>query len=82
MHQGNDPRRQVGRTVAPGRFWGPPQARRSLIAHLRRHRDFDLHDIIPELRATGLVDVQTGAMGFGDLQFASATAPATHELAI
>jgi len=63
-------------------FGGPGQARRSLMAHLRHHRDFDLRDIIPELRETGLVDLQTGALGFSDLQFAIATAPATRELTI
>jgi hypothetical protein len=63
-------------------FGGPARARHRLMAHLRQHRHFDLRDIIPELRKTGLVDVQTGALGFSDLQFAIATAPATHEPAI
>jgi len=57
-------------------FGGPAQARHSLMAHLRHHRDFDLHSISPELRETGLVDLQTGALGFSDLQFAIAKAPA------
>jgi ubiquinone/menaquinone biosynthesis C-methylase UbiE len=80
--------REMIRVLKPGGrllvvdFGGPAQARHSLMAHLRHHRDFDLRDIIPELRETGLVDLQTGALGFSDLQFAIATAPATRALAI
>src|SRR5229473_6242284 len=56
-------------------FGGPAQTRHSLMAHLSHHRDFDLHDLIPELHEAGLVDLQTGALGFSDLQFAIAKAP-------
>ncbi len=74
--------REMIRVLKPGGrllvvdFGGPAQARHSLIAHLRHHRDFDLHDISPELRETGLIDLQTGALGFSDLQFVIAKAPA------
>jgi ubiquinone/menaquinone biosynthesis C-methylase UbiE len=63
-------------------FGGAAKARHSLMARLRHHRDFDLRDIIPELRETGLVDLQTGELGFSDLQFAIATAPPTREITI
>ncbi len=63
-------------------FGGPAQTRHSLMAHLSHHRDFDLHDLIPELHEAGLVDLQTGALGFSDLQFAIAKAPARREPAI
>jgi ubiquinone/menaquinone biosynthesis C-methylase UbiE len=56
-------------------FGGRAQARQSLIAHLHHHRDFDLREMIPILRAAGLMDIQSGALGFSDLQFALAVAP-------
>jgi len=56
-------------------FGGPARARQSLIAHLHHHRDFDLREVIPILRAAGLIDIQSGALGFSDLQFALAVAP-------
>ncbi len=52
------------------------------MAHLRHHRDFDLHDISPELHETELIDLQTGALGFSDLQFAIAKALARREPAL
>jgi ubiquinone/menaquinone biosynthesis C-methylase UbiE len=56
-------------------FGGPVQARRGLMAHLASHRAFDLGDVVPELCEEGLADLQSGALGFSDLQFALATAP-------
>jgi ubiquinone/menaquinone biosynthesis C-methylase UbiE len=40
-----------------------------------RHGDFDLRNVIPEVNETGLKDVESGALGFRDLQFIRATAP-------
>jgi ubiquinone/menaquinone biosynthesis C-methylase UbiE len=42
---------------------------------LRRHRHFDLHAVIREVTETGFSAVESGAVGFRDLQFIRATAP-------
>jgi ubiquinone/menaquinone biosynthesis C-methylase UbiE len=50
--------------------------RRGLLTHLhRRHGHVELHDIIAVLTDAGLQVVDSGAVGFRDLQFALAVAP-------
>src|SRR5580700_9923035 len=44
---------------------------------IARHRALDLHDIIPVLRESRLPDIETGAVGFDDLNFASQERPLT-----
>lgn len=55
-------------------FGGPSELRRSLIGRLRDHRDFDLRVAMPVLRNAGFASVETGTLGFSDLEFALATA--------
>jgi ubiquinone/menaquinone biosynthesis C-methylase UbiE len=55
-------------------FGGPARERRGLIAHFHRHNQFDLRDVIPVLSGAGLNSVESGAVGFSDLQFVLAAA--------
>src|SRR5258706_300640 len=61
--------------IAAKRLGGPGEKRRGLIAHFHRHHRFDLRAVIPMLSDAGLNDVESGAVGFGDLQFVRAAAP-------
>src|SRR5258708_17308640 len=54
-------------------FGGSKRARRSLLGHLRAHRNFDLFDLIPTIHESGLTDLKTGSLSFSDLQFLIAT---------
>lgn len=54
-------------------FGGSAREKRSLIGHLRAHRDFDVLDLIPAFQRTGLIDLRSGPLGFSDLQFVIAT---------
>jgi ubiquinone/menaquinone biosynthesis C-methylase UbiE len=73
---------EMARVVKPGGrlllidFGGPAQGRRSLIGHLRHHREFNLLEVVPVLREAGLEDIRSAALGFSDLQYALAKAPA------
>ncbi len=75
--------REMRRVLKPGGrllivdFGGPVETRHSLIAHLRHHRHFDLHEVLPALGAAGLERIQVGALGFSDLQFVLARKHAT-----
>ncbi len=67
--------REMRRVLKPGGrllavdFGGSRRDRRSLIAHFHSHVQFDLGEVIPLLSEAGLSSVQSGAVGFGDLQF-------------
>lgn len=56
-------------------FGGAGQKRRGLIAHFHRHHRFDLREVIPMLSQAGLNNVESGSVGFSDLQFVVASAP-------
>jgi len=66
---------EIRRVLKPGGrllavdFGGPADERRSLIAHFRHHINFDLRKVIPILAEAGLNALQSGAVGFSDLQF-------------
>jgi ubiquinone/menaquinone biosynthesis C-methylase UbiE len=66
--------REIVRVLKPnGRLllidFGGSNRRRSLIGHLRAHRNFDVFDLIPTIRESGLTDLNTGSLGFSDLRF-------------
>lgn len=50
-------------------FGGPGRERRGLISRLHRHVRFDLREMIPVLSEAGLKVVESGDVGFSDLQF-------------
>lgn len=56
-------------------FGGSSGNPRGLIAHVHHHIQFDLRAVIPSLREAGLNDLESGAVGFGGLQFVLAAAP-------
>ncbi len=74
---------EMSRVLKPGGrllvvdFGGPAEVRRSLMGHLSAHRDFDLREATPIFRDVGLVAVETGALGFSDLQFVLAVVSAS-----
>jgi ubiquinone/menaquinone biosynthesis C-methylase UbiE len=53
-------------------FGGPRKGRRSWMARLGPHGRFDLREIAPLLSERGLTDVEQGAVGFSDLEYARA----------
>lgn len=78
--------REMARVLKPnGRlllidFGGSKWKRRSLIGHLRAHRNFDAFDLIPTIHASGLTDLKTGSLDLSDLQFVIATRPGSTPL--
>jgi ubiquinone/menaquinone biosynthesis C-methylase UbiE len=56
-------------------FGGSGRERRGLIAHFHRQNQFDLREIPPMLGEAGLDTLESGAVGFSDLQFVLAAAP-------
>jgi ubiquinone/menaquinone biosynthesis C-methylase UbiE len=45
------------------------EPRRSLMAHMRHHRDFDIHRVIPDVEQAGFREIRTGSLGFSDLDY-------------
>jgi ubiquinone/menaquinone biosynthesis C-methylase UbiE len=66
---------EMGRVLKPGArllivdFGGSVETRHNLLAHLRHHRHFDVHEVLPALDAAGSEYVESGTLGFSDLQF-------------
>lgn len=56
-------------------FGGPKRERLSLIGHLSAHRNFDVLEFVPIVYDYGLSDLETGSLGFSDLQFVLAMKP-------
>jgi ubiquinone/menaquinone biosynthesis C-methylase UbiE len=56
-------------------FGGSDRKPRGLMAHVHRHIQFDLRAAIPSLREAGLNSLDSGAVGFGGLQFVLAAVP-------
>jgi ubiquinone/menaquinone biosynthesis C-methylase UbiE len=84
-HLPSEARRQclceVRRVLKPGGrllavdFGGSGERRRGLAAHFHRHAHFDLREIIPLMAENGLSTVESGAVGFRDLDFVLAAVP-------
>lgn len=50
--------------------FGPPDnSRRSLVAHMRQHRNFDIHSVTPAVEQAGFREIRTGSLGFSDLHY-------------
>ena len=62
-----------GRVLAVD-FGRPAREGRSFLAHFHRHGHVNLRDIVAALDEAGLNSVESGAVGFRDLQFVVATA--------
>jgi ubiquinone/menaquinone biosynthesis C-methylase UbiE len=73
--------REMRRVLKPGGrllavdFGGSARERRGLIAHFHRRNQFDLREVLPVLSEAGLNSVESGTVGFSDLQFVLAAAP-------
>lgn len=73
---------EIRRVLKPGGralvvdFGGPADQERSLLAHFHRHGHVKLDEIVGLLSEAGLTIVDSGAVGFRDLQFVLASVPA------
>jgi ubiquinone/menaquinone biosynthesis C-methylase UbiE len=73
---------EIRRVLKPGgrllaiEFGGAAEQRKSLAGHLHAHAHFDLTQVIPVVNQAGLAQVESGPMGFRDMQFIRAAAPA------
>ena len=56
-------------------FSGSAERRKSLAGRLHAHAHFDLTQVIPVVKQAGLVQVESGPLGFRDMQFIRAAAP-------
>lgn len=83
-HLGRKARQQcaheVRRVLKPGGrllavdFARPAQGKKGLLDHFHHHGYLDLHDLVALLTEAGLSSVESGAVGFGGLHFALASA--------
>jgi len=75
--------REIRRVLKPGGrflaidFGGSAEQRRSFVGRLHAHANFDLTQVIPLMNQAGLAQVESGPMGFHDMEFVRAAAPAT-----
>jgi len=73
---------EIRRVLKPGgrflaiEFGGAAEQRKSLAGRLHAHAHFDLTQVIPVVNQAGLAQVESGPMGFRDMQFIRAAAPA------
>ncbi len=73
--------REIRRALKPGGralvvdFAAVAREQKGLLAHFHRHGHVSLRDMVALLRQAGLDIVESGAVGFRDLQFALGTAP-------
>ena len=72
---------EIRRVLKPGGrflaidFGGSAEQRKSLAGRLHAHAHFDLSQMIPVVNQAGLAPVESGPMGFRDMQFILAAAP-------
>jgi ubiquinone/menaquinone biosynthesis C-methylase UbiE len=74
LHEARRVVRPKGRVLVVD-FAKPTQERREPIRHLHRHGSLRLEDIIAIMKEAGLHVLESGKVGFRDLQFALATVP-------
>lgn len=73
---------EIRRVLKPGGrflaidFGGSAGQRKSLTGRLHAHAQFDLTRVIPAVHQAGFAQVESGPMGFRDMQFIRAAAPA------
>jgi ubiquinone/menaquinone biosynthesis C-methylase UbiE len=73
---------EIRRVLKPGGrflaidFGGSAARRKSLAGRLHAHAHFDLTQVVPLVNQAGLAHVESGPMGFRDMQFIRAAAPA------
>ncbi len=63
-----------GRTLAVD-FSAPAREQKNMLGHLHRHGHIKLADIVAMLERVGLKVIESGPVGYRDLQFALAMAP-------
>src|SRR5262245_780558 len=72
---------EMRRVVRPGghllviEFGGAAAQRKSLAGRLHAHAHFDLTQVIPVVHQAGFAQVESGPMGFRDMEFIRAAAP-------
>jgi ubiquinone/menaquinone biosynthesis C-methylase UbiE len=73
---------EIRRVLRPGGrllvidFGGSADQRKSLAGRLHAHAHFDLTQVIPVVKRAGLAQVESGPLGFHDMRFIRAAAPA------
>ena len=67
---------KTGGPFLPIDFGGSAGQRKSFRARLHACANFDLRQVIPLMNQAGLAKVESGPMGFHDMEFIRAAAPA------